>query len=70
MMRSKEMDIIMSSNEIMAHNILYELWYSVAETIFQRVCSITELDEEQMDALRKATLRPNDFQIHVDDSPM
>ena len=70
MMRSKEMDIIMSSNEIMAHNILYELWYSVAETIFQRVCSITELDEEQVDALRKATLRPNDFQIHVDDSPM
>lgn len=58
----------MSSNEIMAHNILYELWYSVAETIFQRVCSITELDEEQMDALRKAALRPNDFQIQVDNT--
>jgi hypothetical protein len=63
------MDTIMSSNEIMAHNILYELWYSVAETIFQRVCSITELDEEQIDALRKAALRPNDFQIQVYDSP-
>jgi heme-binding NEAT domain protein len=67
-MISKKIDIIMSSNEIMAHNILYELWYSVAETIFQRVCSITELDEEQMDALRKAALRPNDFQIQVDNT--
>ena len=55
----------MSSTEIMAHDIIYELWYSVAETIFQRVCSITELDEEQIDALRKAALRPNDFQIQV-----
>ena len=53
----------------MAHNILYELWYSVAETIFQRVCSVTELDEEQIEALRKAALRPNDFQIQVYDSP-
>ena len=59
-----------SSTEIMAHNILYELWYSVAETIFQRVCSIAELDEEQIDALRKAALRPNDFQIQVIGSPM
>jgi hypothetical protein len=65
----KETDTIMSSaNEIMAHNILYELWYSVAETIFQRVCSVTELDEEQIEALRKAALRPNDFQIQVYDS--
>ena len=58
-----------SANEIMAHNILYELWYSVAETIFQRVCSVAELDEEQIEALRKAALRPNDFQIQVYDSP-
>ena len=58
-----------SADEIMAHNILYELWYSVAETIFQRVCSVAELDEEQIEALRKAALRPNDFQIQVYDSP-
>lgn len=64
-MSSNVSSTAMSSTEIMAHDIIYELWYSVAETIFQRVCSITELDEEQIDALRKAALRPNDFQIQV-----
>ena len=50
----------------MAHNILYELWYSIAETIFQRVCEVTELNEEQREALRQVALRPNDFQVRVD----
>uniref|UniRef100_A0A6C0BGT6 Uncharacterized protein n=1 Tax=viral metagenome TaxID=1070528 RepID=A0A6C0BGT6_9ZZZZ len=54
----------------MAHHILYELWYSIAETLFQRACTVTELDAEQIEALRKVMLRPNDFQIHIDDEPM
>lgn len=65
---------IMSSEidptKIMAHNILYEVWYSVAETLFQRVTQVVEMDAEQIDALRKVMLRPNDFQIHVDGEPM
>jgi hypothetical protein len=52
--------------EIVAESILYELWYSVAERIFERVCEVTELDEEQKDALRKVALRPNDFQIRIE----
>ena len=56
----------MSSNESIAHNILYELWYSVAETLFQRVCEVTELNEEQREALRNVALRPNDFQVRVE----
>ena len=56
----------MSSSETMAHNFLYELWYSIAETIFQRVCEVTELNEEQREALRQVALRPNDFQVRVD----
>jgi hypothetical protein len=56
----------MSSNEAIAHNILYELWYSVAETLFQRVCDVTELNEEQREALRVVALRPNDFQVRVE----
>lgn len=56
----------MSSNEAVAQNILYELWYSVAETLFQRVCEVTELNEEQREALRAVALRPNDFQVRVD----
>jgi hypothetical protein len=60
------MNHIMSSNESIAHNILYELWYSVAETLFQRVCEVTELNEEQREALRNVALRPNDFQVKIE----
>jgi hypothetical protein len=49
-----------------AHTILYELWFSVAEAIFHRVCVVTELTEEQIQALQSVALRPNDFQIQVD----
>ena len=55
----------MSDSETIAKNILYELWYSVAETIFQRVCEVTELNEEQREALRSVMLRPNDFQVSI-----
>lgn len=51
--------------EAISKNILYELWYSVAESIFQRVCEVTELDEEQIEALRAVALRPNDFHVVI-----
>jgi hypothetical protein len=31
------------------------------------VCEVTELDEEQKDALREVALRPNDFQVEIED---
>jgi len=49
-----------------ARNILYEMWFSVAETIFKQVCKETELNQEQIDALKSVALRPNDFQIEVE----
>lgn len=49
--------------ENIAQNVLYELWFSVAESIFERVCIITGLNQEQISALRMVALRPNDFQI-------
>jgi hypothetical protein len=52
--------------EVVAEAILYELWYSVAETIFERVCEVTELDADQIAALREASLRTNDFQIKIE----
>ena len=58
------------STTALAHTILYELWYSVAETLFQRVLEVVDMDPEQVDALRKVMLRPNDFQIHVDGTPL
>lgn len=50
-------------SEPIAKTVLYELWFSVAESIFERVCEVTELTEEQRDALRMIALRPNDFQV-------
>jgi hypothetical protein len=55
-----------TSLETIAENILYELWYSVAESIFKRVCDVTQLNEEQIEALRSVALRPNDFQVKVE----
>ncbi len=52
--------------EQIAEYIVYELWFSVAETIFQRVCEVTELDDDQMVALRSIALRPNDFQVRIE----
>ena len=55
----------MPTNETVAKTILYELWFSVAETLFERVCRVTGLDEEQREALRSVALRPNDFQVAI-----
>jgi len=60
--------IILNPKEKIAEQILYDVWYSVAETIFDRVCKVTELDEEQIEALRTVALRPNDFQIVIENS--
>ena len=53
--------------EEMAKAILYEWWYAIAEELFERVCVVTELDEEQKTALKAVSLRPNDFQIAIND---
>jgi hypothetical protein len=48
-----------------AENVIYEIWFSVAEEIFKRVCEVTELNEEQIAALKAVALRPNDFQVEI-----
>jgi len=49
-----------------AENVIYEVWFSVAEAIFKRVCEVTELNEEQIEALKAVALRPNDFQVEIE----
>jgi hypothetical protein len=49
-----------------ARILLYELWISYAEKLLEKVIQITELNEEQANALRKVSLRPNDFIIKVE----
>ena len=64
------MSVEQESTKAMAHTILYELWYSIAETLFQRTVQVVELDAEQVEALRRVMLRPNDFQIYMGDEPL
>jgi hypothetical protein len=52
--------------DTIAENIIYELWFSIAESIFKRVCDATELNQEQIDALKAVALRPNDFQVMIE----
>ena len=62
------MTMELSPDQKRAEQVLYEIWYSVAETIFEKVCEVTELDHEQKEALRSVALRPNDFHIYIYDS--
>ena len=48
-----------------AENIIYELWFTIAETLFKKICEVTQLDSEQIDALTFVALRPNDFIISI-----
>jgi hypothetical protein len=48
-----------------ATNIIYELWFTIAESLFEKVCEVTELSKEQIDALRIVALKPNDFHILI-----
>lgn len=63
-MHAKRID--MPTSDSIAQTVLYELWFSVAESIFHRVCEVTELTEEQREALRSIALRPNDFQVVIE----
>ena len=53
-------------DEKIAESVLYDLWFSVAEMIFEKVCEVTQLDDEQKEALRLVALRPNDFHIQIE----
>jgi len=53
-------------DENIAESVLYDLWFSVAEMIFEKVCEVTQLDEEQKEALLLIALRPNDFHIQIE----
>ena len=45
------------------HTFLYEIWYSFAEEIFNRVVKHLDLDEDRIRELKRVALRPNDFII-------
>lgn len=53
----------------LAKNLIYELWFSYAERLLEQVIQITELTQEQAEALRRVALRPNDFIVRVEGEP-
>lgn len=48
-----------------AESVVYEVWYAFAEKLFARAVEVTELSEEQAEALRAVVLRPNDFVVEI-----
>lgn len=50
-----------------AENVLFNMWYTVAEKIFKKVVEVAQLDDDQIKALKTACLRPNDFRIRIND---
>ncbi len=54
------------SMEVKAKDLLYELWIQYAEKLLEKVIVITDLSEEQANALRRVALRPNDFIVLVE----
>jgi len=58
-------NITKESTDVVIENVLYDLWFSIAESIFNKVCEVTELNHEQMNALKLVALRPNDFHIVI-----
>lgn len=47
------------------YDFLYEIWYSFAEELFNRIVQEIDLDPERVSALRQIVLRPNDFIIQM-----
>lgn len=44
-------------------NLLRIIWYSIAQKVVEKAIIIYELDEEQADALRKAYLKINHYNV-------
>jgi hypothetical protein len=57
------------NSDAAALNALNNLWYIVAERIFQRVVAVTGLDKKQAEALREVALRPALFEVVVEETP-
>jgi hypothetical protein len=49
--------------------LLSNLWYMIAQQLFDKVCKVTDLNKEQIEALRSIALRPMDFGIACEVNP-
>ena len=52
-----------------AMNALSNLWYIIAERIFQRVVTVTGLDEKRAAVLREIAMRPVLFEVALEETP-
>ncbi len=61
-----EEESIQDPLEKLALDILYDVWYTVAERLFKRVTEVVDLTPDQLDAIKSVTLRPNLFQVEIE----
>jgi hypothetical protein len=54
-------------SESRAAVLLGNLWYMIATRLFDKVCTVTELDADRISALREIALRPMDFEVSVEE---
>lgn len=59
-------ELIQDPFEKLALDILYDVWYTVAEKLFKRVTDVVDLTPEQLDAIKSVTLRPNLFSVEFE----
>lgn len=52
-----------------AINALSNLWYIIAGRIFERVVTVTGLDEKRAKALREVVMRPALFEVALEETP-
>jgi hypothetical protein len=45
--------------------LLSFMWYNIAKRVVEKAGVVYELNDEQMVALRKVFLRPNDYYVEV-----
>jgi hypothetical protein len=61
-----EQETVQDPLEKLALDILYDVWYTVAERLFKRVTEVVDLTPDQLDAIKSVTLRPNLFQVEIE----
>ena len=49
-----------------ALDIMYDVWYTVAERLFKRITEVVDLTPEQLDAIKSVSLRPNLFGVEIE----
>jgi len=48
-----------------AENLIYDIWYTLSERLFEQIAKECNLSTEQRDALWHVLMRPNDYTLQI-----